>query len=94
MPTSRKTHFIRANLHTNYVRVVDNPKLISRKSKKEECFVSQIPLVKANSCATEWLFLGELPFDVPFDLSSFRTKSEHAIDEIVLDPNFIADIEV
>jgi len=31
---------------------------------------------------------------VPFDLSLFRTKFENALSETVLDPNFIADLEV
>ena len=83
-----------ANPDPNPTTVVDNPNLISRKSKKQESLVSQLPLDKANSCPDEWLFLEELPFDVPFDLSLFKTKSENAMDETVLDPNFIADLEI
>ena len=56
--------------------------------------VRKIPLVKANSSPDEWLFLEEIPFDVPFDLSLFRTKSENEINETVLDPDFMANIEV
>jgi hypothetical protein len=37
--------------------------------------------------------LEEIPFDLSFDLSLFRTKSENAIHETVLDPNFIQLIE-
>jgi len=61
---SRKTYFTRANPDPSPSQVVDNPNLISRKSKKEESSVSQIPLVKASSCLDEWLYLEELPFDV------------------------------
>lgn len=31
---------------------------------------------------------------MPFDLSLFKTKSENAIDETILDPDFIVDLEV
>jgi len=91
---SRKTQFTRANPDPKLAPIVDNPNLISRKSNKEESLVSQIPLVKANSCPNEWLFLEELPFDVPFEQSLFRTKSKNALSETVLDLDFIADLEV
>ena len=38
--------------------------------------------------------LEDLPFDESFDLSLFRTRSESALDNIVLDPEFIIDLEV
>ena len=43
--------------------VFDIPNLISRKSKIEDSSASYTPLVKANACLYEWLFLEDLPFD-------------------------------
>ena len=40
------------------------------------------------------MFLEYLPFDLSFDLSLFITKSENALDDIVLDLEFIVDLEV
>jgi len=40
------------------------------------------------------LFLEDLPFNVKFDLSSFKMKSKNVLDETILDPDFIADLEV
>ena len=76
---SRKTHFSRANLDPNPTLVVDNPNLISRKSKKEESLVNQTPLIKANSCPDEWLFLEELPFDESFDLFLEQNLKVHSV---------------
>ena len=91
---SRRTHYTMANLDPNPAPVVDNPNLISRRSKRQENSVSPTPSIKADSCPDEWLFLEDLPFDESFDLSLFRTRSESALDDIVLDPEFIADLEV
>jgi len=90
---SRRTHYTKANPNPNAAPVVDNPNLISRRPKREEGQISQTPLIKADSCIDEWLFLEDLHFDVPFDLSPFRTRSKSALDEIFLDPEFIADLE-
>jgi len=68
--------------------------LISRKSKKEESSASHTPLIKANSCPDEWLFLEDLPFDKKFDFSLFKSKSESEIYDTSLDPNFIVDLEI
>ena len=40
------------------------------------------------------MFLEEPHFDESFDLSLFRTRSESALDDIVLDLEFITDLEV
>jgi len=40
------------------------------------------------------LLLEDLPFDVQFDLSLFRTKSKNVLNETVLDLDFIANLEV
>jgi len=89
---SRRTHYTRANLDSNPVPVVDNPNFILRRSQRQESLVSPTPSIKADSCPDEWLFLEDLPFDESFDISLFRTRSESALDDIVLDPEFIADL--
>lgn len=73
---------------------MDDPYRIIRKSRKEETSTDKTPLVKANSCPDDWLFLEDLPFDVQFDLSLFRTKYESVLNETVIDPDFIAYLEV
>lgn len=91
---SRRTHYTRANPDPNLAQVFDNPNPISRKSKKEESSASHTPLTKANSCPDEWLFLEDIPFDEQFDFSLFKSKSESEIYDTILDPDFIADLEV
>ena len=91
---TRKTHYTRANPDPNLVVIVDDPDMTVRKSKKEESSADKTPLVKANSCPDEWLFSEDLPFDVQFDLSLFRKKSKGLLNETILDPDFIADLEV
>lgn len=40
------------------------------------------------------MFVEDLPFDESFELSLFRTKSETALDDTVLDLDFLIDLEV
>lgn len=82
------------NPNPNPAQVVDNPILISRRSKRQESLVSPTPSIKANSHPDECLFLEDLPFGELFDLSIFKTRSESALDDIVLDPKFVVDLEV
>jgi len=53
-----------------------------------------MPSIKADSCPDEWLFLEDLPFDEYFDLSLFRTRSQSALNDIVLDPEFTVELKV
>lgn len=73
---------------------MDNPNLISRTSKRKESSASPTPSINVDSFLDDLLFLEDLPFDQSFDLSLFRMRSESALDDIVLDPEFIADLEV
>ena len=91
---SRRTHYTRATPDPNPPQVFDNPNLISRISRRQEISVNPTPSLNADSCPDEWLFLEDLPFDEYFDLSLFRTRYESALDDIVLDPEDIADLEV
>ena len=94
MSTLASRKYTRANPDPNPTPVGDNPNLISRRLKRQESSVSPSPSIKVDSCPDAWLFLEDLPFDLSFDLSLFRTRSKSALDDIVLDPNFIADLEV
>ena len=91
---SRRTHYTRANPYPTPTPIVDNPNLISRRSKIQESSISPTPSIKEDSCLDELLFIEDLPFDNSFDLSLFRTRSESALHDIVIDPDFIADLEV
>ena len=90
---SKKTHYTRENLDPNPCTLVDDPEIILRKPKNIETQASSSQLAKANSLPEELSTLEEIPFDLSFDLSLFRTKSKNAIHEIVLDPEFTQLIE-
>lgn len=89
----KKIHYTRENPDPNPATIVDDRDRILRKPKKIETQASNSQLVRANSLLEELSTLEEIPFDFSFDLSLFRTESENAIHEIVLDPKFIQLIE-
>jgi len=89
----KKTHYTRVNPDPNPATIVDDPDNILRKPKKVETQASSSQLVKANSFPEELSTLEEIPFDLSFDLSLFRTKLENATHETMLDPNFIQFID-
>ena len=86
--------YTRTNPDPKPAPVVHNPNLILRRLKIQESSVSPTPSIKAYSFPNEWLFLEYLPFDLLFDISLFRTRSESALEDIVIDPKFIAYLEV
>ena len=94
MSTLALRKYTRANPDPNPTPVVDNLNLISRRVKRQEILVSLTPSIKVDSCPDEWLFLEDISFDFSFDLSLFRTKSETALDDTVLDTKFVADLEI
>lgn len=42
----------------------------------------------------KWLFLEDIPFDEDFGLSLFRMKSDSELLDIVVDPEFIKELEI
>ena len=64
-----------------------------RKPKTTETQANSSRLVRVNSLPEELSTLEEIPFDLSFDLSLLRSKSENAIHETVLDPEFVQLIE-
>lgn len=94
MSTLASRKYTRANPDPNTTPIVDNPNLISRRLKKKESSFSPAPSIKVDSCPDQWLSLEDLLFDLSFDHPLFRTRSKSALDNIILDPEFIADIEI
>ena len=91
---SGRAHYTRANPDPNPSPLFENPNLIPRMIKRQESLVSPRPLFRFNSYPSEWLFIEDLPFDEYFGLSLFRTKSESALNDTVLDPKFTIELEV
>jgi len=54
---------------------------------------SSSQLIKANSLPKELSSLEDIQFDLSFELSLFRTKSENSIHDTVINPNFLQFIE-
>jgi len=52
------------------------------------------PIVRSNSSPAVIKYFEDLDFDEDFELSLFRTKSESALDTLVLDPDFAAVINL
>lgn len=94
MSTLASRKYTRANPNPNPTPVVDNTNLISRRFKRQESIVSLTPSIKSYSCPNERLFLENLSFYLSFDLSLFRTKYESALDDIVIDLDFIVDLKI
>lgn len=83
-----------ANPYPNPPPVFDNPNLIPRIIRRQESSVSPRPLFRSTPFPNEWLFIEDLPFDKYFDHSLFRTNSESALEDTVIDPEFTAELEV
>ncbi len=85
----KKIQYTRENPYPNPATIVDDPNRILRKPKISEAQASSSRLVRFNSLPEELSTLEEIPFDLSFDLSLLRSKSENAIHETVLDPEFV-----
>ena len=71
-----------------------NPNLIPRIIRIQEGSVSPRPIFRSHSWPSEWFFVEDLPFDECFELSLIRARSKTTLDDTVLDPEFLVDIEV
>ena len=74
----KKTHYTKANPDPNPTNIVDDPDRILRKPKNIETQASSSQLVKENSLPEDLSSLEEIPFDLSFELSLFRTKECHS----------------
>ena len=83
----------RANLDPNRPPVFENPNLIPRIVRRQEGSLSPRPIFRSHTWPSEWFFVEDISFDESFELCLFRNKSETALDDTFLGPEFISDIE-
>ncbi|MCY6488153.1 hypothetical protein, partial [Actinobacillus pleuropneumoniae] len=51
-------------------------------------------IFKSHSCPAIFEYLEDIDFDESFELSLFKTKSESALDSLVLNPDFVVALEI
>ncbi len=90
---SNRTYYTSAHPDPNSATIVDNLDKILRKNNKVESQESISQLTKVDSLPKELSNLEDLQFDLSFEHSLFRAKSETSIHDIVIDPAFIQIIE-
>jgi hypothetical protein len=66
------------------VTTIDNPKKLLRKRNTVEGQGSSNPLLRENSLLEKLISIHDIEFDLPFEHSLFRTKSDSFVNEIVL----------
>ena len=90
---SKRTYYTRAHLDQQPATIFDDLDRILRKPKKVESLGSSSQLIKENSLPKELSSLQDIEFDLSFEHSFFRTKSENSIYDNVIDLNFIQFIK-
>ena len=90
---SKRKYYTRAHPNPKPSTIFDDLDRILRKPKKVENQGSSNELIKAYSLPKELSSIHDIQFDLSFESSLFRTKSENSIYDIVIDPNFIQFIE-
>ena len=73
---------------SNPADIVDNPNQIGKKKKQIVGSENKVPLKRANSLPKELGSLSDIEFDLKFEKSLFRTKSETNLKETILDHVF------
>jgi hypothetical protein len=71
------------------VTIVDNPEKLLRKRNIVEGQGSNSPLHRATSLPEKLVTIQDIEFDLPFEQSLFRTKSDSFVNEIVLDQTIL-----
>ena len=94
MTTLASRRYTRANPDPNPPPVFENPNLIPRIVRRQEGSPSPTPIFRSHTWPSECFFVEEISFDENFELSLFRSKSETALEDMVLDPELLVDIEV
>ena len=94
MNTLASRRYTRANPDPNPPPVFENPNLIPRIVRRQEGSLIPTLIFRSHTWPSEWFFVEELSFDESFELSLFRNKSKTALEDTVLDPEFLVDIEV
>ena len=91
--TSRKIYYTRSNPDPKPSIIVDNLDRIGKKTKQIEDLDAKVSLIRANSLPQELVSLQDIEFDLKFEHSLFRRKSESDLKTVVLDPIFISFLE-
>ena len=82
---SRKVYYNRSNPNSKPVIIVDNPDQIGKKKKQLENLEVEVSLKRVNSLPQELVSLQDIDFDLKFEHSLFRIKSESDLKITVLD---------
>ena len=90
---SRRFYYTRSNPDPQPIVIVDNPDRIGKKIKRVEDLGNKFSLVKENSLPKHLSSLQDIEFDINFEQSLFRTKSESDLQINVIDLDFISFLE-
>ena len=83
-------YYTRSNPDPKTVVIVYDPDRIGKKKKQTENLEAEISLVRVNSLPSELESLQDIDFDLKFEHSSFKSKFESDLKNVVLDPDFIS----
>ena len=86
---SRKVYYIRSNPDPKPAMIVYDPERITKKKKKKK-LEDEISLKRVISLPSELESLQDIDFDLKFEHSLFKSKSENDLKTVVLDPDFIS----
>ena len=89
----RKVYYTRSNPDPKLVVIVDNPDRIGKKKQRED-LDAKVSLLRVNSLPQKVVSLQDIEFDLEFEHSLFRNKSESDLNNIVIDPGFISSLEI
>jgi hypothetical protein len=84
-----KRIYTRSHLVSEPATAIDNPKKILKNKIVKEGLGSHSPLHRSPSLPEKLVALQYLEFDIPFEQSLFRTKSDIFASEIVLDQTIL-----
>jgi hypothetical protein len=88
-PPAPKRAYTRSYPNPKPAIATDNPKQLLRKKTIVEGSVRHNPLQKSPSLPEELVAIQDLDFDIFFEQSLFRTKSDSFVAETVLDPTVL-----
>jgi hypothetical protein len=84
-----KRVFSRSHLDPEPATAIDNPEKLLRKKNATEGSGSHSPLHRSPSLPEKLVSLQDLEFDISFEQSLFRTKSDSFVSETVLDQTIL-----
>jgi hypothetical protein len=84
-----KNVYTRSHPNLEPATVVDDPKKLLRKKNILEGFGNHCPLHRSNSFLEKLVSIQDLEFDISFEKSLFRTKSDSFVSETMLDQTIL-----